>query len=152
MQVLEKGDCERRGMGLYLGVATASAPPPQFIHLTYKPREAHAKTRKIALVGKAVCFDTGVRHLHISLARHGASQCPVVTAPSEREWSLCCRWLQPEGQLRHRAHEAGAPITCFCIAPQPAQHPPGLTLARQAVLAAGTAFTRWVFKIAVHGR
>ena len=39
-------------MGLYLGVAAASARQPKFIHLTYSATEAHAKCRKIALVGK----------------------------------------------------------------------------------------------------
>ena len=51
-QVLERDECERRGMGLYLGVASASARPPKFIHLTYTPKEAHASCRKVALVGK----------------------------------------------------------------------------------------------------
>ncbi len=35
LQVLEKADCEALKMGLYLGVAEASALPPKFIHLTY---------------------------------------------------------------------------------------------------------------------
>lgn len=34
-QVLEKEDCKALKMGLYLGVAEASALPPKFIHLTY---------------------------------------------------------------------------------------------------------------------
>lgn len=37
LTVLEKADCEKLGMGSYLGVAEASAEPPKFIHLVYKP-------------------------------------------------------------------------------------------------------------------
>jgi len=34
--ILDKDECERRGMGAFLGVARASETPPQFIHLTCK--------------------------------------------------------------------------------------------------------------------
>ncbi|XP_075265524.1 uncharacterized protein LOC142357914, partial [Convolutriloba macropyga] len=37
LEVLEKEDCEKLGMGCYLGVAEASDTPPKFIHLTYSP-------------------------------------------------------------------------------------------------------------------
>lgn len=36
--MLEKAECEKLGMGLYLGVAEASQEPPKFIHLTYTPK------------------------------------------------------------------------------------------------------------------
>ena len=36
--ILEKEDCESRGMGAYLGVARGSETPPKFIHLVYKPK------------------------------------------------------------------------------------------------------------------
>ncbi len=59
LTVLEQDECEKRGMGAFLGVAKASATdaPPKFIHLTYKP-EGTAK-KKIAIVGKGVTFDSG---------------------------------------------------------------------------------------------
>ena len=38
LEVLEKEECEKLGMGLYLAVAACSAEPPKFIHLTYKPK------------------------------------------------------------------------------------------------------------------
>ena len=56
-QILDKEECEKRGMGAYLGVARASETPPQFIHLTYSP-PGKAK-RKIGVVGKGLLFDTG---------------------------------------------------------------------------------------------
>lgn len=57
-QILEKEDCEKRGMGAYLGVARASETPPQFIHLTYKPASGEIK-KKVGVVGKGLLFDTG---------------------------------------------------------------------------------------------
>ncbi len=36
-QVYDKAECEAMGMGLFLGVAEASAEPPHFIHLKYSP-------------------------------------------------------------------------------------------------------------------
>ncbi|MGQ4650189.1 leucyl aminopeptidase [Lyngbya aestuarii] len=57
LEILEKEDCEKLGMGAFLGVAQASDLPPKFIHLTYKP-EGTAK-RKVAIVGKGLTFDSG---------------------------------------------------------------------------------------------
>ncbi|MFM7366212.1 MAG: M17 family peptidase N-terminal domain-containing protein, partial [Sphaerospermopsis kisseleviana] len=57
LQILEKEDCEKLGMGAYLGVAQASELPPKFIHLTYKP--ATTPRRKLAIIGKGLTFDSG---------------------------------------------------------------------------------------------
>jgi leucyl aminopeptidase len=57
LKVLEKDDCERLGMGAFLGVAQASDMPPKFIHLIYKP--AGTPRRKLAIIGKGVTFDSG---------------------------------------------------------------------------------------------
>ncbi|NBD33698.1 MAG: leucyl aminopeptidase [Cyanobacteria bacterium] len=57
VEILEKEDCEKLGMGAYLGVAQASDIPPKFIHLTYKPEGT--PRRKVAIVGKGVTFDSG---------------------------------------------------------------------------------------------
>ncbi|KAL7537396.1 hypothetical protein ACHAWF_009348 [Thalassiosira exigua] len=56
-EILGKEECEKRGMGAYLGVARGSETEPQFIHLTYKP-EGEAK-KKVGVVGKGLLFDTG---------------------------------------------------------------------------------------------
>lgn len=56
-EVLGKEECEKRGMGAYLGVARGSETPPQFIHITYKP-EGEVK-KKVGIVGKGLLFDTG---------------------------------------------------------------------------------------------
>jgi leucyl aminopeptidase len=56
-EILEKEDCEKLGMGAFLGVAQASELPPKFIHLTYKPEGT--PRRKLAIVGKGLTFDSG---------------------------------------------------------------------------------------------
>ncbi|MBF2058095.1 MAG: leucyl aminopeptidase [Cyanobacterium sp. T60_A2020_053] len=57
LTVLEKEDCEKLGMGAFLGVAQASDLPPKFIHLVYKP--SGAPQRKLAIIGKGLTFDSG---------------------------------------------------------------------------------------------
>ncbi|XP_030456453.1 leucine aminopeptidase 1-like [Syzygium oleosum] len=56
--ILDAEQCKELKMGSYLGVAAASANPPQFIHLCYKPVGGPAKV-KLALVGKGLTFDSG---------------------------------------------------------------------------------------------
>ncbi|MBE9036897.1 leucyl aminopeptidase [aff. Roholtiella sp. LEGE 12411] len=57
VEILEREDCEKLGMGAFLGVAQASDLPPKFIHLIYKP-EGTPK-RKLAIIGKGLTFDSG---------------------------------------------------------------------------------------------
>ncbi len=57
IQILEREDCEKLGMGAFLGVAQASDLPPKFIHLTYKPQGT--PRRKLAIIGKGLTFDSG---------------------------------------------------------------------------------------------
>jgi leucyl aminopeptidase len=57
VQVLERKDCEKLGMGSFLAVAQGSYEPPKFIVLRY---EGAAKSdAPIVLVGKGITFDTG---------------------------------------------------------------------------------------------
>ncbi|MBD1860380.1 MULTISPECIES: leucyl aminopeptidase [Trichocoleus] len=57
IEILEQEDCEKLGMGAFLGVARASDIPPKFIHITYKPNGT--PRRKVAIVGKGLTFDSG---------------------------------------------------------------------------------------------
>jgi leucyl aminopeptidase len=57
IEILEQEDCEKLGMGAFLGVAKASDLPPKFIHLTYKPEGT--PRRKLAIIGKGLTFDSG---------------------------------------------------------------------------------------------
>jgi leucyl aminopeptidase len=64
LEILEREDCEKLGMGAYLGVAQASDLPPKFIHLTYKPEGT--PRRKLAIVGKGLTFDSGGLNIKVS--------------------------------------------------------------------------------------
>ena len=57
VQVLERKDMEKLGMGSLLSVARASVEPPKLIVLQY--HGAGRKQKPVALVGKGVTFDTG---------------------------------------------------------------------------------------------
>ena len=55
-KVFEKDDIEKMGMGAFLAVARGSAEAPKFIHMKYS---ANNPQKKIALIGKGLCFDSG---------------------------------------------------------------------------------------------
>jgi len=57
VDVLERKDMEKLGMGALLSVAQGSAQPPKLITVQY--RGAGRKDAPIALVGKGITFDTG---------------------------------------------------------------------------------------------
>jgi leucyl aminopeptidase len=57
VNVLERKDMERLGMGSLLSVASGSVQPPKLITLEY--RGAGKKDAPVVLVGKGVTFDTG---------------------------------------------------------------------------------------------
>ncbi|OLP18938.1 leucyl aminopeptidase [Leptolyngbya sp. 'hensonii'] len=63
LEILEQEDCEKLGMGAFLGVAKASDLPPKFLHLTYKPEGT--PRRKLAIVGKGLTFDSGGLNLKV---------------------------------------------------------------------------------------
>jgi len=53
-------EIEQLNMGMFLGVAQGSANEPRLIHLAYVPKNAkEAKRAPLALVGKAITFDSG---------------------------------------------------------------------------------------------
>ena len=57
IQILDRADMEKLGMGALLSVARGSAEPPKVIVIEYR---GGPKTQKpVALVGKGVTFDTG---------------------------------------------------------------------------------------------
>ncbi len=90
LNVLEKEDCERLGMGAYLSVAQGSDAPPKFIHLCYKPKSLDSKAAfsKIALIGKGVTFDSGGLNLkvggaQIELMKHDMAGAAVMLGAAE---------------------------------------------------------------------
>ena len=65
--MLERSDCEAKGMGAFLAVSQGSDLPPKFIHLIYSP-EGEVK-RRVALVGKGLTFDSGGYNLKVGAAQ-----------------------------------------------------------------------------------
>ena len=65
LEVLERRDLERLGMGAFLAVTNASQQPPKLIVLRYNGADGKGKARAslraplLALVGKGITFDTG---------------------------------------------------------------------------------------------
>lgn len=59
VEVLDKDRMAQLGMGSLLGVAQGSPLPPFLIIVRYKPATAGTSKDHLALVGKAVTFDTG---------------------------------------------------------------------------------------------
>lgn len=57
VKVYDREALKKMGAGGILGVAQGSDHPPYMVHMVYKPKKATKK--KIALVGKAVTFDSG---------------------------------------------------------------------------------------------
>ena len=55
-KVFDREEIERMGMGAYLAVAQGSVQPPKFIHMKYTGKNVK---KKIALIGKGICFDSG---------------------------------------------------------------------------------------------
>jgi leucyl aminopeptidase len=57
LQVFDRAECRKLGMGAFLGVAAGSEQPPKFIHLTYTP--SGRSRRRVAVIGKGITFDSG---------------------------------------------------------------------------------------------
>ena len=58
VEVLEPADMERLGMGCLLGVGQGGGHPPRLIGIKL-PGWANGGDRRLAIVGKGVCFDSG---------------------------------------------------------------------------------------------
>ena len=57
VEILDKDECKKLGMGAYLSVAQGSDKEPKFILLHYLPEKKARK--KICLIGKSLTFDSG---------------------------------------------------------------------------------------------
>ena len=72
LQVLERADFERLGMGAFIAVAKGSDEPAKLIVLRYQPREEEGgRNRPIAFVGKGLTFDSGGLSLKASEGMEG---------------------------------------------------------------------------------
>ena len=59
VEVLGRAQIEKLGMRLFLGVSQGSDQEPQLVRMTYTPRAAGKPGSNLALVGKAITFDSG---------------------------------------------------------------------------------------------
>ena len=57
LKVFDRAECEKMGMGAFLGVAAGSEQPPKFIHLAYTP--SGKRRKRVAIIGKGITFDSG---------------------------------------------------------------------------------------------
>jgi leucyl aminopeptidase len=57
VEILDRAECKKLGMGMFLGVAAGSEEPPKFIHLAYTP--SGRRRKKVAVIGKGITFDSG---------------------------------------------------------------------------------------------
>ncbi len=55
-EIYDKDEIERMGMGAFLAVSKGSIQPPKFIHMKYTGKNVK---KKIAIIGKGLCFDSG---------------------------------------------------------------------------------------------
>src|SRR5262249_53255251 len=69
VSVLSRPQIAKLGMGMFLGVSQGSHEEPQLIEVSYEPSKAarkRAKAGAVAIVGKAITFDSGGRWLKTS--------------------------------------------------------------------------------------
>ena len=59
VEVLDEKALAKQGYGGVIGVGQGSANPPRLVRLTYKGGKGKRGTKKVALVGKGITFDTG---------------------------------------------------------------------------------------------
>ena len=101
-KILEARDCERRGMGAYLGVARGSETLPKFIHLTYHPKKRGTKSnplRKVGIVGKGLLMDTGGYNIKTQMMELMKFDCGGSAAVFGAAKTIAA--LQPEGVEAH---------------------------------------------------
>ena len=55
-EIYDKDEIQRMGMGAFLAVSKGSVQPPKFIHMKYTGKNVK---KKIAIIGKGLCFDSG---------------------------------------------------------------------------------------------
>jgi leucyl aminopeptidase len=51
--------CAEMGMGMFLGVGQGSTQEPKLIHIVHKPKTKKRGSKKVALIGKGITFDSG---------------------------------------------------------------------------------------------
>ncbi len=71
VKIFGEREMKRLGMGALLSVSAGSEQEAQFIHLKYTPKNKTKKTKRIALCGKGITFDSGGLSLKPGNYMHG---------------------------------------------------------------------------------
>ena len=58
VEVIDRKQAEKLGMGLLLAVSRGATKEPRLVHFTYTPKGAKTR-KKVAVVGKGIVFDSG---------------------------------------------------------------------------------------------
>ena len=58
-KVLGPAEIKKKKMDAFLSVAQGSDLPPRFIHLVYKPKKKTKDSKRLAIIGKGLTFDSG---------------------------------------------------------------------------------------------
>lgn len=96
--ILNKEECEQRGMGAFLGVARGSETEPKFIHMKYTPASGEVK-RKLGIVGKGLLFDTGGYNIKTAMMELMKFDCGGSAAVFGAARAIAA--LEPEGVEVH---------------------------------------------------
>ena len=59
VEVLDHNQLKAKGYGGITAVGQGSANPPRLLHISYEPKVAKKKLKRLAFVGKGITFDTG---------------------------------------------------------------------------------------------
>ena len=121
IEVLDEAALEEQGFGGILSVGRGSSRPPRLVHLTWAPSGA---SKKVALVGKGITFDTGGISLKpgsgmedmISDMGGSAAQLAVIAAAARLELPVRVdAWLPlAENMPSGTATRPGDVITHYC--------------------------------------
>jgi leucyl aminopeptidase len=98
-KILDKKECEKRGMGAYLGVARGSETEPQFIHLTYTPPGGGKVVKRVGVIGKGLLFDTGGYNIKTGMMELMKFDCGGAAAVLGAAKAVAS--IQPEGVEAH---------------------------------------------------
>ncbi|GAX25323.1 leucyl aminopeptidase [Fistulifera solaris] len=98
-KILSSADCERLGMGAFLGVARGSETEAQFIHMTYRPRKGRGNLHKLGIIGKGLLFDTGGYNIKTSMMEMMKFDCGGAAAVFGA--ALALAELEPQGVEVH---------------------------------------------------
>ena len=95
-KVIQADELKKMGAGAILGVGIGSITPPRLIILTYRPKKK--TSRKIALVGKGITFDSGGLSLKPAKSME-TMKCDMAGAAAVLSTMRMLPYLKPNAQV-----------------------------------------------------